>query len=292
MLEKLTLKDVDDRKNWEEIFEIMKQQGAVGITQTLDYRDALWYKNNLEKFKEKTSPEGSIVDLYDDIIFDFDGVLYDSTKAVYEAAKLAIENFAKGCVHPNLSVPEIANSFHSPFNEYYARFGIDFNDPKTKKAFYNYYQNFCYPQAKNNHPPRFYDDALKMLEVLRQAKLKNPNLKVHLVSANKGDYLREKLGEIGALDIFTEMHFNAGDKKETIGEIASKSNNRERCIMIGDLPSDIKDAQANIGVKSVAVVRGEREQERLGHYLPDYIVPNLDKIFDLKSYAKELREQK
>ncbi len=61
--------------------------------------------------------------------------------------------------------------------------------------------------------------------------------------------------------------------------------------MVGDLPSDIKDTQQIEGVKTIAVARGQIEQERLEMYLPDYIVIDLGGILNLESYSKKLREQ-
>lgn len=62
--------------------------------------------------------------------------------------------------------------------------------------------------------------------------------------------------------------------------------------MIGDLPSDIKDAQQIEGVKTIAVARGETERDHLGMFLPDYIVSDLNGLLNLKSYSRELREKK
>ena len=292
MKENLTPQDFGDRKAWEETFNTMEKQGSVGTTQSLDYKDALWYKENVETFKKEKFPEGSIVENYDDLIFDFDGVLYDSTKPAYLAAKLALEKFAPTNTHAHLSYEDVANSYHSPFQDYYKRFGIVFDTPEKAKEFQDYYQQVIYPQVKKEvGEPKFYDDALITLEKLREEKVKNPNLKVHLVSAGKEDYIREKLNEIGYLDVFTDMHLSAGDKKKSIAEIVEKSKSKERSVMIGDSPSDIKDAHSNQGVRSIAVARGQRETERLEHFLPSYVVNNLEEIFDLKSYAKELAEK-
>jgi phosphoglycolate phosphatase-like HAD superfamily hydrolase len=269
----------------------MGRQGAVGITQPLDYQDSIWHQDNLEHFKTQEFPEGDIAKHYDDIIFDFDGVLYDSTDAVYYAATLALNHFAPGNEHAELDVADVANSYHSPFQEYYKRFGIDFNDPQVKSEFFRYYIDVCYPEAQKKHPEHFYADAIITLKRLKEEKSSNPNLRIHIVSAKRDQAGRKLLLEAGLIDFLDDIHFEADDKKAAIGEIVLKSQNPNRCIMIGDLPSDIKDAQANDGVRSVAVARGDREAERLGCYLPSYIVNDLEAIFELKSYSKQIYEQ-
>lgn len=76
-----------------------------------------------------------------------------------------------------------------------------------------------------------------------------------------------------------------------IKSIVDKNEEADKVVMVGDLPSDIKDAQKIEGVKTIAVARGDTERQRLGMYLPDYIVADLEGILSLKSYSKELREK-
>lgn len=289
-----TIEDIEDRKEFSDTLTIMTSQGAIGETQPLDYTDSIWYRENIEEFKKMNFPEGDISEHFEDIIFDFDGVIYNSVKPMYLSAKYMIEKMAGENINiSGLSVEDIANSYHSPFNEYYERFGIKLNDPKKAREFYDYYQSIAYPKAKKElGEPELYPESYEILKKLRDAKQKNSNLKIHLVTAGMESYVSKVMSNLGIADMFDRTYFDASDKEKAITEIVSASGNPDRTIMIGDLPSDIKDARKVTGVSTVAVARGKREAGRLGYYLPNYVISDLTELFKLKSYAKQINHEK
>lgn len=288
----LTEQDLEDREDFLYLLSIMEQQRAVGVTQPLDYKDAITYRDSLQSFCEQEAPEGSVTVLFNDIIFDFDGVLYDSTYSVYRALELTLDKKADKKIPIPASVEEIANSYQAPFQDYYRRFGISLNTPEELASFKDTYRE-VQTQVNNEHhtPAALYPEVKNVLDKIKEAKQDNPNLKIHIISAGSEKYIKEVLVKENIGDDFDEIHADCHDKSAMIQSIADKGVTREKTVMIGDLPSDIKDAKQVEGVRTIAVARGTDEYERLGMYLPDYIVKDLGGILDLRSYSKELREE-
>lgn len=299
---KLTDQDIQDREDFQYLLSIMDKQGAVGITQPSDYEDAIAYKNQLESFIKQRVPEGSIVVLFDNIIFDFDGVLYDSTYSVYRALELTLEKEAdKGIKIPG-TVQAIANSYHQPHQDYYKRFGIPLEVMDHPSFNATYHQAQDQVNAEHHTPASLYPEVSDVLEKIKEAKRDNPSLKAYVLSAGRVDYVKDVLAKNNILDVFDEVYAQVKgapdiDKPAIIQKIAQAAKGELKTVMVGDLPSDIKaarrrkDGQEIHGVRTIAVARGSMERERLGMYLPDYIVTDLGGLLDLKSYSKELREQ-
>ena len=288
----LTNQDLQDREDFLYLLSIMEKQGAAGITQPSDYEDAIGYKDRLKKFTEKELPEGSVTELFDDIIFDFDGVLYDSLYSTYRALELTLEAEEITHIPKPASINEIANSYYAPYQNYYKRFGISLETKQELESFKDTYHT-VETKVENEHhtPPALYPEVRKVLDKIKKAKENNPNLKAHIISAKSESKIREILDNNQLTSYFDEIHGGYQVKDAVIKLIAEKAAVKEKTVMIGDLPSDIKDAQQIPGVKTIAVARGEREKERLGMYLPDYIVTDLDGLLALRSYSKELRDK-
>ncbi len=287
----LTAQDIKDRDDFQYLLSIMEKQKAVGITQRLDYEDSIDYRDNIESFKVKQTPEGPVYVLFDDIIFDFDGVLYDSTYAAYRALQLMLDKKGDKSIPFPESVEEVANSYQAPFQNYYKRFGITFDTPEEIHSFRDAYRE-VQAQINDEHhtPAALYPEVKVILDRLKESKKANPKLKIHIVSAGSEKQVKPVLEAGGVLNDFDEIHLEAHDKVAAIKSIAEK-NTAERTVMVGDLPSDIKDAKKIDGVRSIAVARGNTEQERLGMYLPDYIVADLSGLLNLESFSKKLKER-
>lgn len=287
----LTEEDKKDREDFQYLLSIMEKQNAVGVTQRLDYEDAMEYRDKIESFKLQQTLEGPVYVLFDDIIFDFDGVLYDSTYAAYRALQLMLDKKGdKSIPFPN-STEEVANSYQAPFQNYYKRFGITFDTPEEIHSFRDAYREVQAQVNQEHHTPSaLYQEVKAILDKLKEAKKVNPKLKIHIVSAGSEKQVKHVLEAGGVLNDFDEIHLEAHDKVAAIKSIAEKSAS-ERTVMVGDLPSDIKDAKKIDGVKSIAVARGQAEEERLGMYLPDYIVTDLSGLLNLESFSRKLKEK-
>lgn len=283
----LTAQDEQDREDFRYLLSIMERQGNIwGTIQSVDLEDSELHRDNIKSFCEKQSPEGSITVLFDNVIFDFDGVLHDTTYATYKATEVMLERKGdKGIPTPS-TIEEIANSYQAPYQNYYKRFGIT-----EDSTFISDYRKIRAQIDSEHHTQAaLYPEVKIILNKLREAKKDNPKLTLHIVSASAPEDVMDALSVNGITGEFGEIHVEAHGKTAMIQSIADRGE-KGRTIMIGDLPSDIKDAQKVEGVKTVAVARGAIERERLGMYLPDYIVTDLKGLLDLKSYSKELRER-
>lgn len=283
--EKLTDQDIQDREDLKYLLSIMDRQGATGETQSSDYTDAIAYKDTFEQFRDGRMPEGAVTILFDDVIFDFDGVLYDSTYSQYRAVQILLEEVADKNIPTPETIEDIANSYQQPHKNYYKRFGIITND--DFKARYKKIEDIV--NQEHHTPATLYPEVREVLETIKQAKKINPKLRVHIISAEESEKINEILKKYDIYDDFDEIHANCEDKTKMIRSIAEKGED-DKTVMIGDLPSDIKDAK-EAGVRSVAVARGNSQREHLGMYLPDYVVTDLNGVLNLKSYSRELREQ-
>ncbi len=288
----LTEEDLQDRRDLQQLLSIMERQSAVGITQPTDYADAIFYRDGLKAFQETKIAEGSVALLFDDVIFDFDGVLYDSTYSAYKAVELMLKKRADKNIPVPQTVQEIANVYQAPFQVFYKRFGISLKTPEDMELFKDAYREVARQLDSEHHAPAtLYPEAKAVLDTIKQAKKDNPRLRVHIVSAGAERYIKDVLEKHGIAEDFDQIHAECHNKSAMIQAIADSSHSPERTVMIGDLPSDIKDVKHVEGVKSIAVARGAQERARLGMYLPDYIVSDLNELLDLKSYSRELREK-
>lgn len=289
---KLTEQDLQDREDFRYFLAIMEKQGATGVTQSSDYEDALSYRDIVESFREKKASEGSVTTLFNDVIFDFDGVLYDSTYSIYRALELMLEKEADKNIPFPSTIQEIANTYQAPAQNYYKRFGISLETPEEVVAFRDDYREVMKQVDSEHHTPAaLYPEVKDVLDTIKEAKKENPHLKIHIISAGSEKYIKDVLEKNGITDDFDEIHSECHNKRAMIETIADKSGIRDKTVMIGDLPSDIKDARQVEGVKTIAVARGTIEREHLGMYLPDYVVTDLTGVLHLKSYSRELRER-
>ena len=289
---KLTDQDLQDREDFQYLLSVMKKQGNDwGTIQQIDVEDATLYKDRVEAFREVKLPEGSVTILFNHIMFDFDGVLYDSTYSAYRAVQLLLEETADKNIPAPEKIEEIANSYQQPQEKYYKRFGIIQRSQEEIDQFRDRYRAIQERVKQElSASEDLFPEVKVVLDKIKEARQANPQLKVHIVSSAKNDYVIRVLERNGILDDFDEIHTDCKDKTELIRSI-TQNDQEGKSVMIGDLPSDIKDAQKVNGVRTIAVARGEIERERLGMYLPDYVVTDLNGILDLKSHSKELREK-
>ncbi len=283
---------VRDREDFPALLPIMRKQGATGILQPSDYDDALKYREQLPKFLTSESLEGSAVEIFDEIIFDFDGVLYDGMYAVNRAVLGMIETMADKTIPLPKTIEDIATSFQSPFQKYYRRFGIFLETPEEITSFRDAYREVqTKVNAEHHTPATLFPEVKAVLDAMKAAKRVNPNLKIHIISAGSAKHIQEVLTQHGVIGDFDQIHAECHDKVAMIQFIAERAPKKERVVMVGDLPSDIKDGQKVNGVRTLAVARTPESREWLGMYLPDYIVSDLSGMFHLQSYAKELQNQ-
>ena len=154
------------------------------------------------------------------------------------------------------------------------------------KDFQNYFQTTVYPKVKEKYgEPTMFSEVRNVIEKLSALKSMNPKLKICVVSAGREDYVPQKLQEAGLDVFFDKIICGQGDKKTAIQSLVNEFGSESRAVVLGDLPSDLKDAHAVPGVASIGVARNVDSHIRLGHHLPEYVVSDLTEIFNLKRYV-------
>jgi phosphoglycolate phosphatase-like HAD superfamily hydrolase len=278
-----TENDIEERENLKKVLEIMERRCTAGETQSSDYASAIERRDyeiknsvNLGKYERV-----NLLDKADAIFFDWDGVLYNSMKKVCLGAFQQIKQTARGDLK-NVSEEEIFHSYSSPFWDYYRRFGIPVETEADKKRIFDYYHDVIYPQLDEQLPEKddlFPNTAQDIKWLYEEGKKRNPDFKLGIISAGHEERIREILEENGLTEFFEFVRGSQHDKVEAIKEAVESSGlPPEKILYVGDLPSDITDAQkTNTGIKSVAIIRFDEAEARLESYGPDYSINGINK---------------
>ncbi len=216
-----------------------------------------------------------IQELFDAVLFDWDGVLYDS-----------MENLAKGAVEVcrefgvEVDVKKFLETYDQPYQVWYGKLGIPADNEDAHQYIRCLYHNEILPMLGKQKKDTMFSDAVGTLR-----DLKVRGLKLGIVSAGREEDIQKVLKENDIEDIFDYASFRADNKTEAIRRICEDSDlDPERVLMVGDLPSDLRDAR-KAGVKLAGVARFEEGRDRLGSYDPDYMLGGLgEEIMTLKPY--------
>jgi phosphoglycolate phosphatase-like HAD superfamily hydrolase len=84
----------------------------------------------------------------------------------------------------------------------------------------------------------------------------------------------EVMQGLGLLELFDSVHFDQQDKTEVLKTLSG--NGKKKSLMVGALPSDVKQARA-ANTDSLYITRTSPERDRAKYFLPNYIS---DKLVD------------
>lgn len=205
------------------------------------------------------------------IIFDLDGTLINSAGDVVYCLKKAY------CSISELSNIEISESFIGPpLYELIKRITPGISDEQTDiiiKEFRNCYDNSSFSKTRLN------EGVYKLIKDLKNLKIKI------FIATNKPFFVTKKILKTLKIDDFDDvitLDVVAGkkmDKTEMISHIINKWNiKKENTIMVGDDASDIIAAHNN-GLRSVAVLNGYGDTNKLYKAKPLYVMNSI-KDFD------------
>lgn len=230
------------------------------------------YLRDEHKKQQESSEEvqtRQIEEVADAVILDFDGVLFASLDAMAIAGVRTIEKLSGHVV----TQEEFLAKLDAPYIPLYERFGVTFEHEESIQNFYQDYQTEYQRVVEELGGIDLYDEAPEVIHTLKEK-----GLAVFILSAKDPKELEELLHSHGIHDTIDGFIGGKEQKSESIKHLVEKGTFApERVIMFGDLPSDIRDAQA-AGIRSAGVARFAGNEDRLSAYDPDYLVTSMVEV--------------
>jgi phosphoglycolate phosphatase-like HAD superfamily hydrolase len=264
----------------EEVKHVLKRRRADKKPNVVDYQEAedkvkrIGLKDG--KFENKEIESKEIGDLFDVVLFDWDGVLFDSMESIARYAQEVCRLLGK-----EIDTKEFLESYDQPFWNYYTKQGIACDTSEQRDYIYHLYHDQVGPILEKDPQIKKSDLFPDAMEAIR--KLESLGLKVGIVSAHKPEEIKALLEKNGIkVDYLIGLAHNKSQEIKRLCE--SEGFDSSRVLMIGDLPSDLRDGQ-RAGVKVMAMARFPEAEDRLGSYDPDYLATSLGiDLFKLKKF--------
>jgi phosphoglycolate phosphatase-like HAD superfamily hydrolase len=246
---------------------------------TLDYREA-YEKMGQDKKTNQTeklvvTEAKEVQELFDAVLFDWDGVLYDSMETLATAAIEVCREF--GVI---IDKEKFLETYDQPYREWYKKLGIPADNEAAHKYIRYLYNNEIKPRLQAQKPDKLFPDVVATLKELKQR-----GISIGIVSAERGENIRKVLDENEMSDLPDYIFDRADNKNEAIIRICQENGFiPDRVLMVGDLPSDLRDAR-KAGVKAAGIARRDNDRDRLGSFDPDYLLGGLgNEITILSTY--------
>ncbi len=209
---------------------------------------------------------------FDGIIFDVDGTLTSTLELIFESFRY----IAKKYFNKSMTDDEFAKLFGPPEDVILKAWAGD-NFETVRKDYYNYYSG-------NHHLAELYPGIKELL-----AFIKSKKVFLSIYTGKGREAATITLKKLGIYDYF-DMMMTGDDVKEHkpsaegINNFVDKFNlKKDRVLMIGDSPVDVKAARA-AGVKAASVVWDEYAKKTKDRLKPDYLFLH---VHELEKFIKE-----
>ena len=196
------------------------------------------------------------------VIFDWSGTLVDDLPAVWRASNHALEQAGV----PAMSLEQFRRDFRLPARDFYVERVPKEALPELERWFLDGFR-----QVQDTVTPL--PHAREFLEFCRQH-----GLRTFLLSAVHPALFAQQEQASGFGPFFDKTYLGAHDKKDLIGRIlVENSLDPAQTVFIGDMQHDIETAHHG-GVKSVGVLTGYDNLEKLRTSKPNLIVEHLAEL--------------
>lgn len=207
------------------------------------------------------------------LLFDLDGTITDPALGITNSVKYALKHYGIKEEYENL-LKFIGPPLFDSFKNFY-----HFNDEKANEAIKIYREYFS---EKGLYENKVYPG---MKELLKKLKEEGYTL---IVATSKAELFAKKIMEHFELDSYFDaicgasMDQSRNKKADVIAYALDRYPNIDlnEAIMIGDRLHDIEGAHER-GLKAIGVLYGYGSQEEMETYKADYIVKNLDELYQL-----------
>lgn len=209
---------------------------------------------------------------FEGIIFDVDGTLTSTLELIFDTFRY----IARKYFNRHMNDDEIARLF-GPTEDVILKAWAGDNYDTVRKDYYDYY-------TKNHHKAELYPGIEEVLDYIKSNKV------LLSIYTGKGrEAATITLKKLGIYDYF-DLMITGDDVKEHkpsaegINKFIEKYNlNKERVLMIGDSPVDVKAARA-AGVKAASVVWDEYAKRTKNLLKGDYLFHH---VHELKEFISE-----
>lgn len=198
------------------------------------------------------------------LFLDLNGTCVDDWDASFAGVAAIFKEYKKKC--PPIEEYIQAVAFNGGYREFYIARGIMASRDELyaiyKPAYWQY-------QSVIRLTPNLHTT----LAVLREA-----DVEIHLVTAASDDFAKPIVVMAGLEEYCNSFHYHSHDKTAQVRTIIDGMEyaQPEECVMIGDLPSDVRDAK-RAGIKGVAFLnRHVPRQFFSGIVEMDFAVQELD----------------
>lgn len=204
--------------------------------------------------------------MFDHIFFDFDGTIMDTSPGIYDS-------FDRVIAHYNLDYPrsEYDRMIGPPLRE---SFGNILNLPESEirnaiKVYRDYYS------TEGMYNARLYDGVVELIENLRKS-----GKKIYTATSKPELFTRRILEKyeldhlfdfIGGSDLEERGRVEKKDVVEYVVNTRKLSDNKEKCILIGDRKYDVVGAH-EAGIKCAGILWGFGSREEFESCGADFIL--------------------
>lgn len=196
------------------------------------------------------------------VIFDWSGTLVDDLPAVWRASNHALEQAGVAA----MSLDQFRQEFRLPARDFYVERVPAEALPDLERWFLDGFR-----QVQDSVTPL--PHAREFLEFCRQQ-----GLKTFLLSAVHPALFDRQAQAAGFGPFLDKTYLGAHDKKDLIGRILTDNGlDPEQTVFIGDMQHDIETAHHG-GVKSVGVLTGYDNLDKLRQAKPHLIVEHLSEL--------------
>ncbi len=196
------------------------------------------------------------------VILDWSGVVSDDWSATVAAGNDVLERWG----HERISKEKFKELYELPWINFYKKLGLIIDEDKERKLW-------------EKILPKYYN-LVKILPNAKQAmeELKKINKKIVILSSHNSNLLIEEAKAYEVSKFIDAIHASVNDKRDEIKNLIAKHEAEpDKTVYVGDMVHDIETAKL-AKVKSIAVLSGYDEKEKLEKAKPDYILQDIGEL--------------
>jgi len=196
------------------------------------------------------------------VILDWSGVVSDDWSATVAAGNDVLERWG----HERISKEKFKELYELPWINFYKKLGLVIDEDKERKLW-------------EKILPKYYN-LVKILPNAKQAmeELKKINKKIVILSSHNSNLLIEEAKAYEVSKFIDAIHASVNDKRDEIKNLIAKHEAEpDKTVYVGDMVHDIETAKL-AKVKSIAVLSGYDEKEKLEKAKPDYILQDIGEL--------------
>lgn len=201
-------------------------------------------------------------------LFDWSGTVSDDSQIVYESNMLIREHFGL----PRILIEDFKKEVDVDVAAGCKKnFGIEVSTEDIQRLYRQFY-NTLY--TEDIVKPTIIPGAKELFEYLY-----SKGTDIFIVSSHPTEFLEREIEEYGLSPYIKEYFGNLTEKKTILSKLVDGINPSE-AIFVGDTEFDVQFGK-EVGIKTIAVLKGYHTPERIATVKPDYSV---NTIKDIKNH--------